>query len=58
MNNKEPNKTNDFSKKMFIGAGVIFTLTGGYGVSQVGYGWSVLLFGMAIIVYVAPTGKA
>ena len=58
MSNKELNKPNDFSKKMVIGVGVIFILAGGYGVFQVGYGWSVLLFGMAIIVYVAPTGKA
>lgn len=58
MRNNEPNKPDDFSKKRLIVLGVIFILEGVYGVLQVGYGWSILLFGLVIIFYGAPTETA
>ena len=55
MSDKEPEDT---SKKMVIGLGVIFILGGSYGASQGALGWSILLLGIGILVYVPITGKS
>ena len=55
MSDKEPEDT---SKKKVIGLGIIFILGGSYGASQGALGWSILLLGIGILVYVPITGKS